>query len=275
MMDLKSDLIPTLLGQAQFPSFSPDLEALQSCTDDELLYELLLRAMEKEPFLLAKFVTRANSIAFGAPGEHFFTPRDCLSRVGLAEGLHTALDFYLEDALGPYIRENRHCVATWKEARIAAQMSKHLGSLCNDDFRTGAAFLATALSYVGELFALSVATTSSTIGINMGLYAQARPEQVDVFHISTVIIGKLQLPATVTRNFRQIREVFADDVEFPANAASILLARALAQSSQPSGVPVAQVSPECYAHVIKGFQLSEEKLIRLFDYALQTRQRVD
>ena len=275
MMDLKSQVIPTLLGQAQFPAFSPDLDALQSCTDDERRYELLLGCMEREPFLLSKFVTKANSIAFGVPGEHFFTPRDCLLRVGLDEGLITAFDFYLEDALGPYIRLNRHCVATWIEARIAAQMAKHLAPYCTDDFRTGAAFLATALSYVGELFVLGVATNSETRGINLGLYAQALEDQVDVFHISTVIIGKLQLPVTVTGNVRQIRELLSPEGAFSTNAATIVLARALAQAGQPLDVPIAQISPETYQRLVSCLAIGEKHLSRLFARANETRLHLE
>ena len=275
MMDLKSELIPTLLGQAQFPSFSPNLAMLQSCTDEEALYDLLFQAMEREPYLLAKFVTRANSIAYGVPGEHFYSPRDCLNRVGLTEGLHIALNFYLEDALGPYIRANSHCVATWREARVAAQVSKHLSRLCTDDFRTGAAFLTSALSYVGELFTLSVATTSETRGINLGLYAEPKEGQVDVFHITGVIIGKLELPQTVGRQFREIRKVVAGEAPFRANAGSVLLSRALAQSSQPLSAPVAQVSPEAFESVVKEFGLAEDDLAHLVQEAQVTRQRLD
>jgi hypothetical protein len=264
-----------VLGQAQFPAFSPDLDALHSCTDDERRYELLLGCMEREPFLLAKFVTKANSIAFGVPGEHFFTPRDCLLRVGLDEGLITAFDFYLEDALGPYIRLNRHCVATWIEARIAAQIAKHLAPYCTDDFRTGAAFLATALSYVGELFVLGVATNSETRGINLGLYAQALEDQVDVFHISTVIIGKLQLPDAVTGNIRQIRELLPEDGAFSANAATILLARALAQAGQPLDVPISQISPETYQRLVSCLAISDKNLARLLARANETRLHLE
>jgi hypothetical protein len=272
-MEFSSDLIPTLLGQAQFPSFSPNVEMLQSCEDEEETHRLLIRAMEDEPFLLAKFVNRANSVAFGAPGEYFFSPLDCLTRVGLVEGLHTALDFYLSDALGPYIRANRHCVATWVEARVAAQLSKHFSDLCSGDFRTGAAFLTIALSYVGELFALSAATTSETTGINLGLYAQPVPGQIDVFHLSSVIIGKLQLPRTVTRTFAEVSALM-DTSRFAPNPASVVLARALAQSSQPQNTPVSQVSLEMLESVVKGLQLDENRLAALASSALQSRTRV-
>lgn len=275
MMELKSQVIPTLLGQAQFPAFSPDLDALHSCTDDERRYDLLRGCLEREPFLLSKFVTKANSVAFGVPGEQFFTPRDCLLRVGLDEGLITAFDFYLEDALGPYIRLNRHCVATWIEARIAAQMSKHLAPYCTDDFRTGAAFLATALSYVGELFVLGVATNSETRGINLGLYAQALEDQVDVFQISTVIIGKLQLPLPVTGNIRRIRELISQDGPVPANAATILLARALTQAGQPLDAPLSQVSPETFQKLVGSLAISEQQLSRLFARANETRLHLE
>ena len=262
-MDLKSELIPTLLGQAQFPAFSPNLEVLEACTDGEELYELLLLAMEREPYLLAKFVTRANSVLFGIPGGHFFTPRDCLARLGLTEGLHLALSFYLEDALGPFIRANKHCVATWREARVAAQLTKHLGDQCTDDFGTGAAFLTTALSYVGEMFVLGCATTSETTNIDLGFYGAALEDRVDVFHISSVIINKLQLPQPVARNFRDIKRVVTNSDPFSPNAGAVLLARLLAQRTQPPQVPVSQVSLDVYETLVRQYPLSEQMLTAL------------
>ena len=233
MGELDDNRVRQALATAKIQSFSSELVAMQSCRDDGELYSLLVKAIEGEPFLMSRVVRVANSVAFaGYGGGHAMGANECLLRIGLSMGKQIAEDFLIDQALGRIARANRFSRGVWREARLAGSMAHLFESACEDPFNHGGPSLPVIMSYLGELFVMSLIKAEYELPA-LHIPAQPGVSQLDVVELSLLALTQLQLPQPVEEAMRALASVGGDEApRYARSAAAVLLCRVLVKSAQ-------------------------------------------
>lgn len=260
------------LGAVKIQTFSSELEALQFCRDDDALYEQLIRSAEKEPFLLARLVKVANSVVYGGNADTYIcTANECLMRIGLTTGQQIALDFLINKSIGRITQANDLARATWNEALVAGRMSRYLSEYCDAPFDMGGPFLPTIISYLGEVFVMSMLADADDVP-DLGNYSRPGAGGFDVFGLSVTIMERLALPKPVEDAVKQSHLMLAQiDPPQIKSAATLVLSRYLVQRTRPAGVCSALIDDEHRDAAFSVLRLSMDDLEALNDQVEQTR----
>lgn len=238
--------LTTFLGAVPQSMFSPFLGQLYSADDADEKHYLLLRAYESEPYLLAKLVSLANSVIYGMPNKYFYTPAECLGRVGQAEGTALAISFFLKAGVQGWMRDDERSTAVWQEAIFAAQVSQMLVSHGGGNVRDGKPFLSTLLSYLGELF-LTGPVFDQIEELNLAMYSNANEGEIDAYAVTMALLQKMGLPSPVKSTILSVEELHRGQLsptggyQPTSDTALLTAARGIAQSFYPQGVFVARI----------------------------------
>jgi len=232
MGELDENRVRQALATAKIQSFSSELVALQSCRDEDELYSLLIKAVESEPFLLSRVVRVANSVAFTGMGSgHAMGANECLLRIGLSMGKQIAEDFLIDQALGRIARANRFSRGVWREARLASSVAHMFESNCEPPFEYGGPSLPAIMSYLGELFVMSLVKAEYELP---SLSIPAEPGAgIDLVELSLLASSQLQLPDPVESTLRALPSVAqGEKPEYARSAAAVLLSRVQVREAQ-------------------------------------------
>ncbi|MEY3200804.1 MAG: hypothetical protein RIR70_354 [Pseudomonadota bacterium] len=221
------------LANTRIESFSAELIAVQSCRDDDAIYPLLLSAIESEPFLLARVLRVANSATYSrcsvGPGLGIY---ECLLRIGVTQARRIADDFLIDHALGRIARANRLSRSVWREARLAGRISGLFDACCVPPFDEVGANLPVCLSYLGEIFVMSLAEAHMEIP-KLTLPADGST-QPDLVELSVLAMNKLGIPKVFCDVLSDLPRVSQGrEATFGNTAAVVLLSRALTKSLRP------------------------------------------
>jgi len=258
------------LGAVKIQTFSTELEALQLCRDDDALYEQLVRSAENEPFLLARMVKVANSVVYGGNSETYVcTASECLMRFGLSTGQQIALDFLINKSIGRITQANDLARATWHEALVAGRLSRGLGGYCEAPFDMGGPFLPTIMTYLGEVFVMSLLADPTDVP-ELGVYTRAGNHEFDVYGLSVSIMERLGLPKPVEATVKQSHLLLAPmSPPYINTAAAVILGRYMVQFTKPPGVYNAIINEEMRDSAMDILQLT---LDDLYDVEQQVNQ---
>ena len=252
------------LGAVKIQTFSSELEALQLCRDDDALYEQLIRSAENEPFLLARMVKVANSVVYGGNSDTYVcTASECLMRFGLTTGQQLALDFLVNKSIGRITQANDMARGTWHEALVAGRLSRYLGSYCEAPFDIGGPFLPTILTYLGEVFVMSLLADERDVP-ELGVFTRAGNSGFDVYGLSVTIMERLGLPKPVEDTVKQSHLLLVPmSPPYINTAAAVILGRYLVQSTKPANVFSAQINDEMRDTAMDVLQLTLDDLFEL------------
>ncbi|MEY3201827.1 MAG: hypothetical protein RIR70_1377 [Pseudomonadota bacterium] len=261
------------LGAVKIQTFSTELEALQLCRDDDALFEQLIRAAENEPFLLARMVKVANSVVYGGNSDTYVcTASECLMRFGLTTGQQIALDFLINKSIGRITQANDFARATWNEALVAGRLSRHWGCYCEAPFDIGGPFLPTIMTYLGEVFVMSLLADESDVP-EMGVYTRAGNYEFDVYGLSVSIMERLGLPKPVEDTVKQSHLLLAPmSPPYINTAAAVILGRYMVQATKPPNVHNAIIDDELRESAMDILQLSMDDLSDIEQKTLEIRQ---
>lgn len=258
--------LTTFLGAVPQSMFSPFLGQLYSSDDADEKHCLLLRAYESEPYLLAKLVSLANSVIYGMPNKYFYTPAECLGRVGQAEGTALAISFYLKAGVQGWMRDDERSTAVWQEAIFAAQVSQMLVSHGCGQVRDGKPFLSTLLSYLGELFLTGPVFDQIGEQLNLAMYSNANEGEIDAYAVTMALLQKMGLPSPVKSTILSVEELHRGQVSTTggyrptSDTALLTAARGIAQSFYPQGVFVARIDEHMVDVAIDALALDDGDL---------------
>lgn len=265
----------TFLGAVPQCTFSPYLHQFQSCVDADDRQALLLRAFESEPYLLAKAVSLANSVVYGVAGRYFYTPADCLSRIGQTQAGNVAMAFFVEAGLRGWIRNQPRSQAVWQEAVFAAQVAQMLSSFVQEPIPNGIPFLTTLLSYLGELFLVGPVFDELGPNPTLALYARGQLNELDAYVLTRLLLPKLDLPSPIRRVLHHtgLTPELPDEGESGA-VALLLLARSMAQAFYPEDAFVARIEEPLAEWAPQALGLAEASLAEAARQARQLRQKL-
>lgn len=233
MGELDENRVRHALATAKIQSFSSELVALQSCRDEDALYDLLIKAIESEPFLLSRVVRVANSVAFAGLGAgHAMGANECLLRIGLSMGKQIAEDFLIDQALGRIARANRFSRGVWREARLAGYVVRMYEGYCEEPFNFGGPSLPAIMSYLGELFVMSLIKAEYELP-SIKIPVQPNSGSIDLVGLSLLAFAQLQLPEPVEATLRALPAILSGtEADYARSAAAVLLSRAQVREAQ-------------------------------------------
>ena len=263
------------LGAVKIQTFSSELEALQLCRDDDALYEQLIRAAEREPYLLARMVKVANSLVYGGSADNYScTASECLMRFGITTGQQIALDFLVNKSIGRITQASDLARATWNEALIAGRLSRYLGDYCEAPFDLGGPFLPTIMTYLGEVFVMSLLADDRDAP-PLGVFTRANGEAFDVYGLSVTIMERLGLPKPVEDTVKQTHLLLVEMAPpFIKTAAAVVLGRYLVQSTRPEFVHSSLINEEMRDSAMAVLELNTSDLMELEVSARQLRAMI-
>lgn len=249
MAELDEGRVRQAMATSKIQSFSSELVALQSCRNEDDLYQLLVTACESEPFLMSRLVRVANSVAFaGHGGGYAVGANECLLRIGLSMGKQIAEDFLIDQALGRIARANRFSRGVWREARHAGSVAYLFQEFCEEPFDMGGPSLPAIMSFLGELFAMSLVKAEYELP-PLAIPPLPDSGQLDLVGLSLLALTQLQLPEPVEETLRAIPSVVrGESVKYLKSASALLLCRALVKASAVAANSFAAViSPDAIA----------------------------
>ncbi|MEY3201270.1 MAG: hypothetical protein RIR70_820 [Pseudomonadota bacterium] len=228
MAPIDETRIREALANSKIQSFSSELIAVQSYGDDDALYAPLVRAIECEPFLLARVLRVANSVTysrcFSGPAVGVY---ECLLRIGLTQAKRITEDFLIDQAIGRIARANRFSRSIWREAKLAGAVARLLEPYCDPPFNEVSANLPACLSYLGEIFVMGLVESEKDIP-KFTLPKEDGSAQPDLVEISILAAEKLDLPKFFNHVLSALPLVAQGRKSDHSNtAAVILLSRAL------------------------------------------------
>lgn len=260
------------LGAVKIQTFSSELEALQVCRDDDALYEQLLRSAENEPFLLARMVRVANSVVYGGNADSVVcTASECMQRFGLTVGQQIALDFLVNKSIGRITQANQLATGTWNEALVAGRVSRYLSDHCEPPFDFGGAFLPTIMTYLGEVFVMSLLADESEVP-ELGDFSRAGKSPFDVFGLSITIMERLGMPKPVEDAVKQTHLLLIP-MRAPQlrTAAAVVLGRYLVQATKPERVFTARINDEMRDSALEVLELTLDDLGEMEEHVMGLR----
>lgn len=260
------------LGAVKIQTFSSELEALQLCRDDDALYEQLIRSAENEPFLLARMVKVANSVVYGGNSDTYVcTASECLMRFGLTTGQQIALDFLINKSIGRITQANDLARATWHEALVAGRLSRYLNDHCEAPFDLGGPFLPTIMTYLGEVFVMSILADERDVP-DLGVFTRATEGAFDVYGLSVTIMERLGLPKPVEEVVKQSHLLLAPmSPPYIGTAAAVMLGRYMVQATKPANVFTSTISDELRDCAMDVLQLTLDDLVAIEEKAQEIR----
>lgn len=263
----------SFMGAIEAPMFSDYLSKLHGCEDPDETYTLLMRAYKAEPYLLAKLVNLANSVMYGYPGRYFYTPEECLGRVGMAQATRLAMAFFVEAGLKGWLYSCTRSRAVWQEAVFASQIAEQL-RLDTGLLLQNSAFLATLLSYLGELFLAGPVFERLGDEVHLGLYAHSQSNEIDPYILTKLLLKKLTLPQPIEASLGLVERFFDPSGNDPHHrvAAALTLARGVAQRFYPRGVFIAYVEDNAVEYAQLRLGLDDKGLEALIDKAKLLRK---
>jgi len=235
-----------------------------SSEEDTAAYMLLVKSIEAEPYLLTQMVAVANSVAHGIAGTYFYSAEDCVRRIGLSDTHNIVLTFYVKQAMDSIVGRSPIALQLWTESVSSARLARLATRFLSSEVLAAQVYLATLLSYLGELFIVSHTAREKLRPLTV-FGASMEPSvdgEVNPYWTTLLLMDRLEVPSPIRQMVRGLSALPVLDADAPApqlpmgTAAAILARQIIREKLKPSEVYSAQLHPALVEIAIEELKLA-------------------